>query len=306
MHLLNPHRIVPYLVLLTLVAAVPALAGEDSPWQMKLPFANATISYTIAGSENGTETLYVREYGKQRAKKHEGFTSMFGISNKTESLEITDQDWHYLFDLVAKTGTKATNPTKFFNEEYGKLSPAEKQNVKKNAEKLGMSMARDFQGETVPKATKILGYDCDRTTIMGMTVNVIHQTDVPLLTEMNLLGMQTTITATAIDTGAPPAAAFALPADITPVQDAQADALSQQMAKDMVSTLKEPDGAEKMKAKWQSGAFGMPGAEPSAEEMDSTDPDSAPGKAGGQEGAAPQGQGMPPEVQDALKGMFGK
>jgi len=79
-----------------------------------------------------------------------------------------------------------------------------------------------------------------------------------------------------------------------------------QMAKDMVSTLKEPDGAEKMKAKWQSGAFGMPGAEPSAEEMDSTDPDSAPGKAGGQEGAAPQGQGMPPEVQDALKGMFGK
>jgi len=89
-------------------------------------------------------------------------------------------------------------------------------------------------------------------------------------------------------------------------KSAQADALSQQMAKDMVSTLKEPDGAEKMKAKWQSGAFGMPGAEPSAEEMDSTDPDSAPGKAGGQEGAAPQGQGMPPEVQDALKGMFGK
>ena len=305
MHVLNPRRIVPYLLLLTLFAVAPALAGEDSPWQMKLPFQNATIAYTIAGSENGTESLYIREYGKQRARKHEGTTSMFGISNKTVSLEITDPDWHYIFDLVAKTGTKSTNPTKFFNEEYSKLSAAEKQNVKKNAEQLGMSMARDFQGETVPKATKILGYDCDRTTIMGMTVNVIHQTDVPLLTEMNLMGMRTTITATAIDTGAPPASAFALPADITPVQDADADALSQQMAREMVSTLKEPDGAEKMKAKWQSGAFGMPGTAPAPGEMDNAGPDSAPGQAG-PEGAVPQGQGMPPEVQDALKGLLGK
>ena len=251
MHVLSPRRFIPSLLLLILLAA-PALA-EDSPWQMKLPFENATISYTIAGAENGTETLYVKEYGKQRAKKHEGVTSMLGISNTTSTLEIIDPDWHYIYDLVAKTGTKSTNPTKFFNEEYGMLSAAEKKNVRQNVEKLGMSMARDFQGETVPKAAKILGYDCDRTTIMGMTVHVIHQTNVPLRTEMNLLGMQTAITATAIDTGVPPSSAFAHPADISPIQNAGADALSQQMARDMVSTLKEPDGAEKMKAKWRSG-----------------------------------------------------
>jgi hypothetical protein len=299
MDVLNPRRFVPFLLLLTLFAAAPAAMAEDSPWEMKLPFQNATITYTITGSETGTETLYLREYGKQRAKRHEGTTTMFGISNKTSSLEITDPDWHYIFDLVAKTGTKSINPTKFFNEEYRMLSAAEKTNVRKNAEELGMSMAREFQGETVPKASKILGYDCDRTTIMGMTVNVIHQTDVPLLTEMNLLGMQTTITATAIDTGAPPASAFALPADISPVENAEADGLSQQMAKDMVSTLKEPDGAEKMKAKWKSGDVGMPGGAGSGV------PGSAPGQAG-PEDPTPQGQGMPPEVQDALKGMFGK
>lgn len=261
MHTYNPHRFVLIILMLTLLAAAQVLA-EDSPWQMKLPFQNATITYTIAGAENGTETLYVKDYGRQRAKKHEGITSMLGISNMTSTLEITDPDWHYIFDLVAKTGTKSTNPTKFFNEEYNKLTAAEKKNVRQNAEKLGMSMARDFQGETVAKATKILGYDCDRTTIMGMTIHVIHQTDVPLRTEMNLLGMQTTAAATAIDTGVPPAAAFAHPADINPVQNAEADNLSRQMAKDMVSTLKEPDGAEKMKAKWQSGAIGMPGSAP--------------------------------------------
>lgn len=304
MDVLNLRRFVPYLLLLALFAAAPAMA-EDSPWEMKLPFENATITYTIAGSENGTETLYVKEHGKQRAKKHEGITSMFGISNKTSTLEISDPDWHYIFDLVAKTGTKSTNPAKFFNEEYRKLSAAEKKNVRRNAEELGMSMTREFQGETVPKASKILGYDCDRTTIMGMTVNVIHQTDVPLRTEMNLLGIQTTITATAIDTGAPPAAAFSLPADISPVENAEADALSQQMAKDMVSTLKEPDGAEKMKAKWKSGDVGMPGTAPANGGMDGAAPDSAPGQARPVD-PAPQGQGMPPEVQDALKGMFGK
>ncbi|HBI14807.1 MAG TPA: hypothetical protein DDY20_04745 [Desulfobulbaceae bacterium] len=305
MHLLNPRRFVPLLLLLSLFAAAPAMA-DDSPWEMKLPFQHATISYTIAGSENGTETLYIRDYGKQRAKKHEGITSMFGISNKTSSLEITDPDWLYIFDLVAKTGTKSTNPAKIFNEEYRKLSAAEQQNVKKNAKELGLSMANQFQGETVLKATQILGYDCDRTTVMGMTVNVIHQTDVPLLTEMNLLGMQSTVTATAIDTSAPPDAAFALPADITPVQDAEADALSQQMARDMVSTLKEPDGAEKMKAKWQSGAFGMPGADPAPEGRDNAVPDSLPGQAGREKASPPPSQGMPPEVQDALKGLFGK
>lgn len=298
MHIHKPRRCIPFLLVLTLLAAVQVLA-EDSPWQMKLPFQNATITYTIAGSENGKETLYVKEYGKQRARKHEGTANMFGISSRTATLEITDPDWHYRFDLVAKTGSKSTNPTKFFNEEYSSLSAAEKKNVQKNAEELGMSMARDFQGETVPKATRILGYDCDRTTMMGMTVHIIHQTDVPLRSEMNLMGMQTTITATAIDTGAPPAAAFTFPADISPVQNTEADALSRQMAKDMISTLKEPGGAKKMKAEWQSGSVGMPGG------MDSSVPAPAPGQAG-PEGMAPQGQEMPAEVQDALKGMLGK
>lgn len=281
MQIPHPLRPVLFLVLLTLLAAAQVLA-DDSPWQKKLPFENATITYEIAGAEVGTETLAVSDFGRRRAKRHEGTTSVFGISNMTQTLEITDPDTHSIFDLVAKTGTRSVNPAKFFNEEYGRLSAAEQSNVRRNAEALGLSMTRDLQGQTVPKAAKILGYDCDRTTIMGMTVDVIHQTDVPLHTEMNLMGTKTTITATAIDTGVPPDAAFAPPPDITPVENAQADALAQQMAKDMVTTLKEPDGAEQLQAKWRSGSVGMPGA------TDGTAP------ARGKKGAAPGApQGMP-------------
>ena len=290
-------RLVPILLTLTLFAAAQARA-EDSPWQRKLPFQQATITYSISGSENGTETLYVKDYGKLRAKKHEGTTNTFGTTNQTAHLEITDPDWLYSFNLANKTGTKSTNPAKFFNEEYNKLSAAEKKNVRQNAEELGMSMAGGMQGKTVPNATKILGYDCDQTTVMGMTVSTIHQTDLILRSEMHVMGMNSSMVATKIDTGAPPNAAFALPPDITPVQNARVDALSQQMAKDMVSTLKEPDGAEKMKAKFRSGNVGMPGMG-----ADGAGQGSAPGRA---RRKVPPVQGMPPEVQDALKGALGK
>lgn len=261
MLILKTLRSAPALLLLTLLAAAP-LRAEESPWQRKLPFEHATITYEITGAEIGSETLAISDFGQRRAKRHEGTTMVFGIGNTTQSLEITDPDHHYIFDLVAKTGTKAVNPAKYFNEEFSRLTPAEQANVRRNAEALNLSMTQDFQGQTTPKAVQILGYDCDRTTIMGMTVDLIHQTDVPLRTEMNLLGTKTTITATVVDIGKPAADTFTLPPDITPVENGPADALSQQMAKDMVATLKEEDGAEKLRAKWRSGQVGLEGMSP--------------------------------------------
>jgi hypothetical protein len=49
------------LVLFCFVAV--AFAG-DLPWEMKLPFKQATIRYELKGSQQGTETLYVKEFGK--------------------------------------------------------------------------------------------------------------------------------------------------------------------------------------------------------------------------------------------------
>ena len=229
---------------------IPALvAASDNPWQRKLPFKHATINYDISGMETGTETLYIKDYGKYRALNHDGTTSMLGITTRTHRLEITDPDWHYTFDLEANTGTKVTNPSKFYQEEFAKLTAAEKANVEKNAQELGISMLGDLNGQVEPNATEILGYSCDRTTIMGMTINLIHDTDVPLLSEMNIMGMQAKIKATSIDTGKPSSDVFALPAGIDPRYDREADEAARQMAVSAINTLKEPDGAEKMKAR---------------------------------------------------------
>ena len=37
---------------LLLLLPVSVFAGNDSPWETKLPFKNATIRYTISGMEN--------------------------------------------------------------------------------------------------------------------------------------------------------------------------------------------------------------------------------------------------------------
>jgi len=298
---MKPIRILAPALLLILFFGLNHALAADSPWDMKLPFEHATISYEITGMESGTETLYIKDYGKYRAVHHDGTTSMLGFTSKARRLEITDPDWHYMFDLEEKTGTKTTNPTKLFNEEYKKLTAAEQENVRKNSEELGISMIKDFQGQTIEKAATILGYECDRTTVMGITVNVIHKTDVPLLTEMNLMGMKAKILATAIDTSAPPAAeAFALPADITAVLDQAAEDGARQMTANFISTLKEPDGAEKMKAQMASASPQQPGTQPQGQGAEPVTEQPA--------GDQLKEEGMEEGVQQSielLKGLFG-
>ena len=56
--------------------------GEDLPWEMKLPFKEATIHYELTGSEQGKETLYIKDYGKLRAKHHQSHRHHDGNDQK--------------------------------------------------------------------------------------------------------------------------------------------------------------------------------------------------------------------------------
>lgn len=279
--------------------AVSHTLAADSPWELKLPFQNATITYDITGMETGSETLYIKKYGSYRALHHEGTTSMLGITSISRRMELTDPDYHYTFDLEEKTGTKVTNPKKIYQEQYNRLSPAEQKNVRHNAELLGISMVNDFQGETIAKATTILGYECDRTTIMGMTVHVIHKTDVPLHTEMNVLGIKVKIVATSVNTDPPPAEVFVAPAGIAPVLDREAEEVSRAMITKVINTLKEPDGADKMR----THTTGVEQENPAAPHHPSKETGSGPQGQEGQLQEEPDQdirQGI-----DMIKGLFG-
>ncbi len=270
-------------ILFMMLLLVPALAsgGNKNPWDKKLPFKKATIHYTLSGMEKGTETLYIRKYGKETASYHKTSTTMMGMTMVNETITITDPDWVFTFDLKEKTGTKSVNPEKYMIEEYNKLTKAEKKQVLKNSEELGSSMTQGMGGEIEKKAEKILGFDCDKVTMMGATVYSIHDSGIPLKTESNMMGMSIKIEATKIDKGSADKKFFKHPEGITAVLDSEADAMARSMAKQTMDMLKDPEAAKK--ASSQQPVMQNPN----------------------QQDMSPEEQQQMEKAMEALKGIFG-
>ena len=237
-----------HIFVLLLVLPVSVMAGSKSPWEMKLPFKQATIEYTISGVENGTETTYIRDSGKEVASYHTTKTSMMGMTIVNETVDITTPDWEYSFDITNHSGSKSVNPEKYMIEEYNKLSKAEKKQVHENVEQMGSSVAEGLGGKVQQKAEKILGYSCDRADMMGTVAYSIHGTDIPLRVESNMMGMRMKIEATAVKKGKVADKFFQLPAGIEPHLDPQSDAIARSLAKETVDMLKDPKGAEKLRS----------------------------------------------------------
>lgn len=232
--------------------------GEDLPWEVKTPFKEATIQYELTGMEQGKEILYIKDSGARQAKHHTSTATMMGTTKKTHTIDITDPDWIYRYDLIEKKGGKSTNPNKVYRTEYAKLNAEEKKNVEKNAKELGAGgMLGDF-GSVKQKAAKVLGYDCDIASVGGIsTVYSIHGTGIPLKAEASVMGMNNNITATKVDTSsAIPDSVFAPPAGITAQLDEQMESMTVDMIKNTIETLKKPDGAKQMQ---QAGPMGMMG-----------------------------------------------
>ncbi len=232
------------LFLLALVLLLPS-GSLANPWEMKLPFAEATITYELSGMETGEEVLYIKDHGLRTATYRTTSTSMFGMTMKNRTVEITDPDWVYTFDLQEQTGTKSINPQKLMVEEFSKLSDEERKKVEKNAETMGTSMMQGMQGTVEPKAREILGYPCDKTTMMGVTVYSIHGSSIPLLTDSNMMGISMKSTATSISEDPVDEKHFRFPDGIEPQPDPEADRMAQIMAEQTLAMLKDPEAFKK-------------------------------------------------------------
>jgi hypothetical protein len=262
-----------------------AKAGDNNPWERKLPFENATIKYMLSGSENGTEMLYIRKSGKEMATYH---TAINVMGLKSNTVTIMTLDWLYNFDLEKKTGKKSANPHKYMIEEYNKLSKAEKEQVKKNARNMGTSMTKGLNGKIEMNAAKILGFDCDKATVLGTTVYSIHKTGIPLKSDTSMMGFSMKKEAMEVKQGPIDNKVFTFPEGIVPQEDPQADAMARSVAKQTIEMLKEPEGSQK-------GQSANPMMQPGASE-------------GGGQGNAPSGMSNEKleQAMKILKGMQNK
>lgn len=284
------HYISPlfYSLLLVFLLTTPVM-GTTNPWDVKLPFKKATIKYQISGSENGSETLYIRKYGKETARHRRTTSKIMFMTTNTDTIEITTPDWIYHIDMQEKTGTKSVNPGKYMIEEYNGLSRSDKKKLLKNAEKSGRSAMNGIHGEFTKNAADILGYSCDKVTAMGSTTYMIHDTAIILKSETDMGGMNFKTVATNINKGSVSDKVFSVPPGVTIEHDPQADQMARSMARQTITWLLDPE----------SNQPGMNVGNAPAQKYDNEPPPGSTNK-NNQDMDNAMKQGM-----DALRGLFG-
>ena len=229
---------------------LPAWAFSDNEllWEKTLPFQEATIHYRIKGMEEGKETLYVREKGKERAIYRETVSNMMGVEMVNSTVTIKNADFIYTYDLQKKQGFKAVNPQKYMIEAYNKLSFAEQEKVRESAKKMGAAYTEGMGGTMEANAVEMLGYSCDKVAIMdGSATYLIHNTDVALKTEMNVMGMSLTMTAETVDKGRVSDKYFQHPEGITAEANGQSDEIAKNMAMQAIAMLQDPQSSDNAK-----------------------------------------------------------
>ena len=239
-------------LLLMLLALLPAMmpsvvvAADEMLWEKTLPFKEATIVYLIKGMEEGKETLYIRKGGKERATRRETVSNMMGMKVANDVLTIRDADFIYTYDLTKGEGSKSVNPQKYMIEEYKKLSPAEQGKVRDSAKKMGAAFTEGMGGKISPNAIELLGYSCDKVEIMGGSVTyLIHDTDIALKTEMNIMGMSLTMLAERVDKGKVDDKFFEHPPGVVAQVNPQSDEIAKNMAVQAIAMLVNPESAKK-------------------------------------------------------------
>jgi len=244
-----------FLAVLVTILLAPCLAVAGSnPWDRNLPFKEAAITYAISGMETGQEFFYIRDHGKKMARHRSVSTTMLGVTQKMATIEITDPDWVYSFDLREHTGTKSVNPQKIMIEEYDKLSAVEKKKVNENAEKMAGGFMGAVQGAVEPNVKEIHGYSCDKVSAMGSTIYAIHGTSISLLSESSIMGITVKSEAIEVKEEGADEKYFQFPQGIVPQPNAEADQMARMMAEQMIAGLKDPEGFKKK----SQGILGLP------------------------------------------------
>ena len=232
------------LPLLGLFLLVPVIvfAGNELLWEKQLPFKAATINYVIKGMEEGKETLYIRDNGKERATYRETISNVMGMKMTNSTITIKNPDYIYTYDLQKQQGFKGVNPQKYMIEAYNKLSKAEQEMVRENAKKMGAAYTEGMGGTLQPNALDILGYSCDKVEILGgSSTYLIHGTDITLKTEMNMMGMGMTMVAESVTKDKADDTFFEHPKGIVAEVNAQSDEMAKNMATQAIAMLRDPE-----------------------------------------------------------------
>lgn len=184
-------------------SAATELSNDDIRAGKLFPFESAKIVYKKSGMSEGTETLWISDYGKKQVRQTKVTTKSFGFTNTDESISIVTPEKVTTINLKEKTGIRMDNPMKDFYAGLKNKSDAEIEELKKS----GMIMARQMTGQQEIKPIgkeKILGKEAEIyvITAMGITSKSWIWNNLTLKTEASVMGNDSIDEAVSIEIGA--------------------------------------------------------------------------------------------------------
>lgn len=90
------------------VSGLVVSAQAAEPVKM-YPFEKATLTYAVTGAQQGTQTIYIKDYGRTTAQHYEASVPSRDGTQQINVSTYTDPQWIYTYDFVARQGTRAPN-----------------------------------------------------------------------------------------------------------------------------------------------------------------------------------------------------
>ena len=204
----------------------------DNPFQTPLPFKEAIISYSISGNQKGTQTTYIKEYGKKRAIYRHSHAKIMHTNKYDDTLIMIDENWTYTINLKTKEAIKEPSLNKLLINEFNKLTKKEQDFIKKK------------------KTKRILDFDCQTISIDGVLRYVTKKGNLLMRSRASIMGYNTQTIASSINIVDLNDTPFTLPKDLK-IREKKADTAK---AKKIIEALlkKEHEKREKYALDYQS------------------------------------------------------
>ncbi|MCH9812969.1 MAG: hypothetical protein K0U47_03390 [Epsilonproteobacteria bacterium] len=186
-----------YIVLFLSLCALPLSASNI--FDKEIPFKEGIVHYSVSGSEYGTKTLYIKEYGKRQVRYTNTKSKFMRQNSTTDRFTHITPKWIYEIDLESNSTTKLPNMKYLLQKRFAKLSKKEKKIVTKNLTDIKQNSLQNLKGTLKPHVTEILGFNCNLESIQGVNTYTAENSELVLKTETEILGFHTKMVATKIE-----------------------------------------------------------------------------------------------------------
>ncbi len=209
-----------------LILIVSSLSAETNIFDKNLDFKEGIINYTVSGSETGTKTVYIKEYGKRRVIYTNTKSKFMHQNRGIDKVTYITPKWIYEMDLKSNINTKHYNLNYLLNKRVKELTLDQKQKLEKN-----------LQSTHNTHSEKILGYLCKHKMVQGVSTYSVKNFDLVLKTQVDILGFHSKTQAIEIEKKPVDANIFTLAKNLTITSTPEENLALEQKADQIIESL---------------------------------------------------------------------